>query len=82
MSIDKAELDELCAKLADLRLSEDQRRLLDKILKIAWDYASAQRQLDADFDGCFEPEEAVVITNYPGGGGPVMPANIINAPNG
>lgn len=65
MSISQKELNDLRDKLADLKLSDDQRHFLDKVLKIAWDHAVAQRQLDAHFDGSFEPEEAAVIMDYP-----------------
>lgn len=65
MTFSKEELEELCAKLADLELSDDQRVLLGKVLKIAWDYAGVKLRLDAEFDGCFEPGEAGVIMDYP-----------------
>lgn len=76
MSIGEKELEELCAKLVALDLSDDQRLLLDKVLKIAWDYAASQRQLDAEFGGCFEPEEAAAIMAYPSDS--TKNSNIIN----
>lgn len=80
MSISKSELDELREKLDALELSGDQRHFLDKVLKIAWDHAVAQRQLDAQFDGCFEPEDAATIMAYPSKS-ITGPANIINREN-
>lgn len=65
MPFSKEELEELCTKLAELELSDDQRLLLGKVLKIAWDYAGEKLRLDAEFDGCFEPGEAGVIMAYP-----------------
>jgi hypothetical protein len=66
MSISNQELEELCAKLAALELSDDQRLLLDSALKIAWDFVGAEGSLDAEFDGCFEPDEAEMIMAYHG----------------
>jgi hypothetical protein len=64
MSISTQELEELCAKLAELELSDDQRLLLDNVLKIAWDFVGSHSSLDAQFDGCFEPDEAGAIMAY------------------
>jgi hypothetical protein len=66
MSISDQELEQLCAKLAGLELSDDQRRLLDAVLQIAWDFVSSHSSLDAQFDGCFEPDEAELIMAYLG----------------
>ena len=65
MTIEKKELDELRVKLAELELSDAQRLLLDKVLKIAWDHVAVQHQLDAAFDGSFSPEHAAAIMAYP-----------------
>jgi hypothetical protein len=65
MPISNEELEELCAKLAALELSDDQRLLLDKVMKIAWDFVGSKGDLDAQFDGCFEPGEAALIMAYP-----------------
>lgn len=78
MSVSKQALDELCAKLRALELSDEQRLVLDKVLEIAWDYVNIQLKLDVQFDGCFEPEEAAVIMAYPNDWG--KESNIINAP--
>lgn len=64
MSMRRDELEELQAKLAALDLSDDQRLLLDGVLRLAWDVVASQRSLDSEFDGCFEPEEADLIMAY------------------
>jgi hypothetical protein len=61
---EKSEIEQLCAKLAALELSEDQRALLDGILAIAWDYVGSHGTLEAEFNGCFEPDEAALILAY------------------
>lgn len=65
MTIDERELDELRVKLAELKLSDNQRLLLDKILKIAWDHVVVQHQLDIEFEGSFSPAHAAAIMAYP-----------------
>lgn len=65
MEIDKNELDDLRVKLAELDLSEKQQLFLSKVLKIAWDHAVVQHQLDAEFDGSFAPAHAAAIMAYP-----------------
>lgn len=64
MPISNQELEELCATLAALELSDDQRLLLDNVMKIAWDFVGSHGDLDAQFDGCFEPGEAAEIMAY------------------
>jgi hypothetical protein len=64
MSITNEELEELCAKLDALDLSETQRSFLDNVLKIAWDCVGSHASLDEEFDGCFEPGEAALIMQY------------------
>jgi hypothetical protein len=64
MPISQQELEELRAKLAALELSDDQRTLLDSVMRIARDLAGAHSVLDAEFDGCFSPGEAEVIMAY------------------
>ena len=64
MEISNEKLEELCATLADLELTPEQRQLLDNVLKIAWDFATTNDDLEAQFNGCFEPEEAAVIMAY------------------
>ncbi len=82
MPISNEELEELCAKLAALELSRDQRLLLDKVMKIAWDFVGSKGDLDGQFDGCFEPREAALIMAYrtrdpDGPDGPDHPVRII-----
>ncbi|MDQ3786371.1 MAG: hypothetical protein M3422_03900 [Actinomycetota bacterium] len=64
MQISNKELQELCTTLAELVLSQEQRQLLDNVLKIAWDFATTNTDLDAQFNGSFEPKEAEVIMAY------------------
>lgn len=64
MTMRKAELEELHAKLAALDLSDDQRLLLDAVLRLAWDFVGSRGSLDAEFDGSFEPGEAELIMAY------------------
>ena len=61
MTINKEELRELRVKLDGLDLSEEQRRLLDEIVRIAWVVADQGDALDAQFDDSFEPGEAAAI---------------------
>lgn len=64
MQISDKELEELRVTLAALDLTPEQRQLLDNVLKIAWDFATTNDDLDAQFNGSFTPEEAEVIMAY------------------
>ncbi len=65
MEISNDDLRQLCDRLANLDgLTAEQRQLLDNVLKIAWDFATTNEDLEAEFNGCFEPEEAAVIMAY------------------
>lgn len=61
-TISDEEVEDFCAKLNALDLSDAQRALLNAILKMAWDMT--HENLDLQFDGCFEPDQAALIMAY------------------
>lgn len=60
----------LCEKLRNAELTQEERELLNAILRIAWDVTgpsgSPEKSYDPAFDGCFEVGQAEVIMAYLG----------------
>lgn len=54
----------LCAKLKKCGLTQAERTLLEKALKVARHTTNPHAQFDLEFDDCFEPGEAALIMKY------------------
>ena len=61
-SIDPDELRELSDKVTRLELTEEQRALLDAILKAAW--IAVEQAIEGEFAASFEPGQAQLAVSY------------------
>lgn len=62
-AITEAQLKILSEKLVEFKktLTDEQAKLLDVILKLAWEVSSEDDTLGAEFSGTFKPAEAATL---------------------
>jgi hypothetical protein len=63
ISISATDLETFHAKLKD-GLSDNQKKLLDAILRIAWQVTAEEESLSQGFDCSFTPNEAKLLLAY------------------